>query len=62
MCYLNYLLYADDLAGLQHFESHLATFREHLEVEVGKLTTNAQALTEHRGWWANTQQVGFTAV
>jgi hypothetical protein len=34
----------------------------HLEVEVGKLTTNAQALTEHRGWWANTQQVGFTAL
>jgi hypothetical protein len=30
----------------------------HLEVEVGKLTTNAQALTANRGWWANTQQVG----
>ncbi|KAF6266101.1 hypothetical protein COO60DRAFT_1697459 [Scenedesmus sp. NREL 46B-D3] len=46
----------DDLAGLQHFESHLATFREHLEVEVGKLTLNAQALTENTGWWDNTQQ------
>ncbi|WIA16094.1 hypothetical protein OEZ85_012817 [Tetradesmus obliquus] len=47
----------DDLAGLRHFESHLATFREHLEVEVGKLTVNAQALTEGRGWWDNAQQV-----
>jgi hypothetical protein len=28
-----------------------------LEVEVGRLTTNAQALTETRGWWNNTQQV-----
>lgn len=49
---------SDDLEGLRHFESHLATFREHLEVEVGKLTINAQMLTESKGWWDNAQQVG----
>jgi hypothetical protein len=48
---------AGDLPGLTHFESHLATFREHLEAEVGRLTLTAQTLTESKGWWDNTQQV-----
>lgn len=50
---------AGDLSGLQHFESHLATFREHLELEVGKLVTNAQQLTDDNNWWTNTDQVGL---
>jgi hypothetical protein len=47
---------ADDLHGLIHFESHLANFREHLEVEVSKLTSSAQALTETKGWWDRPHQ------
>jgi len=46
-----------DEAGLCRFDAHLAEFREHLEVEVSRLTASAQALTAHRGWWDNTQQV-----
>lgn len=48
---------AGNVAGVQHFESHLATFREHLEVEVSRLTAAAQQLTELQGWWEDPQQV-----
>ncbi|KAF8059455.1 Pdk2 [Scenedesmus sp. PABB004] len=51
------LVGTDDLEGLRHFESHLGTFKEHLEVEVGRLTSGAQALTETLGWWDDRQQV-----
>lgn len=43
---------------MQHFESHLQAFREHLEVEVSRLTAAAQQLTESSGWWDNPHQVG----
>lgn len=45
-------------AGVRHFESHLGAFREHLEVEVSRITAAAQQLTETRGWWEHPQQVG----
>jgi hypothetical protein len=44
-------------AGLHHFESHLGAFREHLEVEVSRMTAAAQQLTETQGWWSDPQQV-----
>eukprot|EP00879_Flechtneria_rotunda_P032280 GHRR01035460.1.p1 GENE.GHRR01035460.1~~GHRR01035460.1.p1 ORF type:complete len:229 (+),score=46.66 GHRR01035460.1:210-896(+) len=51
------LVPTDDLQGLSHLEAHLAAFRQHLEVEVGKLTTTAQSLTENSHWWDNKKQV-----
>ena len=51
---------AGDAPGLSRFEAHLSEFREHLEVEVCRLTAAAQQLTEHKGWWDQPQQVGET--
>lgn len=51
------VVHAGDAAGLDHFESHLATFREHLEVEVTRLTFAAQQLTEQQDWWDSEPQV-----
>lgn len=48
---------AGRIAGVHHFESHLGAFREHLEVEVSRLTAAAQQLTEEPGWWDNPGQV-----
>lgn len=53
---------AGDVSGLHHFESHLAAFRDHLELEVGKLVTSAQQLTDDSNWWTDTDQVGVDSV
>ncbi|KAI8477037.1 MAG: hypothetical protein J3K34DRAFT_516008 [Monoraphidium minutum] len=46
------LLDTSDLAGLQHFESHLGGFRELVEGEIARLMGGAQELAQGRGWWA----------
>jgi hypothetical protein len=51
------LLFAGSVAAVHHFESHLGAFREHLEVEVSRLTAAAQQLTEQGEWWDNPSQV-----
>lgn len=45
------LLDVSGLKGLQHFESHLAGFKELVEGEMARLMAGAQQLTEQQGWW-----------
>jgi hypothetical protein len=52
------LLDRASLKGLQHFESHLAGFRERVEAEMARLMAGAQELSQRPGWWDAPRDVG----
>eukprot|EP00877_Chromochloris_zofingiensis_P002194 jgi/Chrzof1/11976/Cz06g16210.t1 len=51
------LVDTSSMAGLDHFESHLSSFKDQVEAEMARLTASAQHLTETDGWWEQPQQV-----
>lgn len=53
------LVDTSSMAGLDHFESHLSSFKDQVEAEMARLTASAQHLTETDGWWEQPQQVGW---
>jgi hypothetical protein len=44
-------------AGLQHFEFHLSSFKEHLEVEIDRLVAGCNMLTQQKHWFDDPEQV-----
>ena len=51
------LINTSNEAGLEHFEFHLAAFKEHLEMEIDRLVAGCNMLTQQKQWFDDPEQV-----